>query len=631
MADGDGGLELSDLPNDILAYILDQLKDTRAAARTSVLSRRWRNLWARIPRLFFRNHQPHDSSHVSDALAAHAAHAVSAITQLTVMSLYSATPDATASWLCVAAPLISGELRFRNRSMVTISTLIQELGEEVVEERGVFELPCFPKATVIRLSLGFLGLSLPPSGVFSAQPALRKLHLEYVQFHGECTLDDGMMPFLKELVIFRVRGLANLTVKLKSLIQMFLWEILDLVRLNAVVPGLKNLCVSLSLRRWNLPSVRIVAEEVEDFSWGTWYDPGFVEFSEMPYLRMVTPPYVFPYGEHKVELNQNCQRFLRHFSRIHSLMLLVKFTPGLGDVWPLMEGITRLPDITILYLHLVARRHAYGASVLHILAMCTGISKLILQIQADFEGGIPCSLNCICHQPPSQGAQNVVLMCLEEVEIKNFNGKKHELDFVKVLFKAAPELRRMRFSTNLVDVEKISSLPESFDDSVEREFSDCDLSDTESKMEGITSLPNIEILSLVLFSHGHVIGASVLYLLRMCTGIRELSLKLPENSEVLNTCPLNCICDQKPNWRDEHILMKFLREAEILNFRGKGHEVDLVKLLLRAAPGLRRLRITCHRYFAAWERLSEYLQRLAGHHSKLRSVEVSQVMTPLQP
>ncbi|KAG8080188.1 hypothetical protein GUJ93_ZPchr0007g4062 [Zizania palustris] len=560
MADGDGGLELSDLPNDILAYILDQLKDTRAAARTSVLSRRWRNLWARIPRLFFRNHQPHDSSHVSDALAAHAAHAVSAITQLTVMSLYSATPDATASWLCVAAPLISGELRFRNRSMVTISTLIQELGEEVVEERGVFELPCFPKATVIRLSLGFLGLSLPPSGVFSAQPALRKLHLE-----------------------------------------------------------------------WNLPSVRIVAEEVEDFSWGTWYDPGFVEFSEMPYLRMVTPPYVFPYGEHKVELNQNCQRFLRHFSRIHSLMLLVKFTPGLGDVWPLMEGITRLPDITILYLHLVARRHAYGASVLHILAMCTGISKLILQIQADFEGGIPCSLNCICHQPPSQGAQNVVLMCLEEVEIKNFNGKKHELDFVKVLFKAAPELRRMRFSTNLVDVEKISSLPESFDDSVEREFSDCDLSDTESKMEGITSLPNIEILSLVLFSHGHVIGASVLYLLRMCTGIRELSLKLPENSEVLNTCPLNCICDQKPNWRDEHILMKFLREAEILNFRGKGHEVDLVKLLLRAAPGLRRLRITCHRYFAAWERLSEYLQRLAGHHSKLRSVEVSQVMTPLQP
>ncbi|KAG8080186.1 hypothetical protein GUJ93_ZPchr0007g2998 [Zizania palustris] len=477
MADGDGGLELSDLPDDILAYILDQLKDTRAAARTSVLSRRWRNLWARIPRLFFRNHQPHDSSHVSDALAAHAARADSAITQLTVMSLYSATPDDTASWLRVAAPLVSGELRFRNRSMVTISTLIQELIQQVVEERGVFELPCFPKATAIRLSLGFLGLSLPPSGVFSAQPALRELRLEYVQLHGECTLDDAMMPFLEELVIFRVRGLANLTVKLKSLIQMFLWEILDLVRLNAVVPGLKNLCVRLSLSRWNLPSVRIVAEAVEDFSWGTWYDPGFVELSEMPYLRMVTAPYVFPYGEHKVELNQNCQRFLRHFSRIHSLMLLVKFTPDvfvavqkispfslvllsskLDDVWPLMEGITRLPDITVLYLHLATQGHTYGASVLHILAMCTGISKLILQIQADFEGGIPCSVNCICHQPPSQGAQNFVVRFLEEVEIKNFNGKKHELDFVKVLFKAAPELRRMRFMSTEFHVLRTFSI-----------------------------------------------------------------------------------------------------------------------------------------------------------------------------
>ncbi|KAG8080190.1 hypothetical protein GUJ93_ZPchr0007g4445 [Zizania palustris] len=168
------------------------------------------------PDLFFGTTSPHDSSHVSDALTAHAARADAAITQqLTVKSFYSATPDDTASWLRVAAPFVSGELRFRNRSMVTISTLIQELIQQVVEERGVFELPCFPKATAIRLSLGFLGLSLPPSGVFSAQPALRELRLE-----------------------------------------------------------------------WNLSSVRIVAEEVEDFSWGTWYDPGFVEFSEMPYLRM---------------------------------------------------------------------------------------------------------------------------------------------------------------------------------------------------------------------------------------------------------------------------------------------------------------------------------------------------------
>ncbi|KAL5197991.1 hypothetical protein ABZP36_001503 [Zizania latifolia] len=323
--DGDGGLELSDLPDDMLAYILDHLKDTRAAARTSVLSRRWRNLWARIPRLFFRNQQLHDSSHVSDALAAHTARVAAAVKLLYVISPYSATPDATASWLRVAAPLVSGELRFRNRSLVPVGTLIQELGEEMVEKRGILELPCFPKATVIWLSLGFLGLSLPPSGVFAA---LRELHLEYVQLHGDFTLDDVMMPFLEELVICRARGFANLTIKLKPLIRMNLREIWGLVRLNAVVPGLKNLWVHLCLYSRNPSSVCIDAEELEELSWLAWYDPGFVKFNEMPYLRMVTAPAVFPYGgELKVELNQNCQKFLELFSRIHSLMLVVAITP----------------------------------------------------------------------------------------------------------------------------------------------------------------------------------------------------------------------------------------------------------------------------------------------------------------
>ncbi|KAG8080208.1 hypothetical protein GUJ93_ZPchr0007g5630 [Zizania palustris] len=323
--DGDGGLELSKLPDDILANILDHLEDTHAAARTSVLSRRWRDLWARIPRLFFRNHQPHDSSHVSDALAARAARAAAAINLLYVNSLYSATVDATASWLRIAAPLVSRVLRFHNRSLVPEETLIQELREAMLEQRGILELPCFPKATVIWLSLGFLGLSLPASGVFAA---LRKLHLEYVQFHGDFTLDDAMTPFLEKLVICKSRGFANLTINLKSLILMNLLEFWGLVRLNAVVPGLKNLWVQLCLYSTNPSLVCIDAEELEELSWLALYDPAFVKFNKMPYLLMVVAPAVFPYGgELKIELNKNCQKFLELFSRIHSLMLIVAITP----------------------------------------------------------------------------------------------------------------------------------------------------------------------------------------------------------------------------------------------------------------------------------------------------------------
>ena len=48
----DGGVDrISSLPDDLLHAILIRLRD---AARTSVLSRRWRRVWAHLPELSFR-------------------------------------------------------------------------------------------------------------------------------------------------------------------------------------------------------------------------------------------------------------------------------------------------------------------------------------------------------------------------------------------------------------------------------------------------------------------------------------------------------------------------------------------------------------------------------------------------
>ncbi|BAF21842.1 Os07g0548500 [Oryza sativa Japonica Group] len=362
--------------------------------------------------------------------------------------------------------------------------LFDEVFSDPIEERGALELPCFTRATKIALRLGFLGLSLPPSGVFAA---LRELRLSFVRFHGELTLDDTVMPFLEGLEIYSARVLASLTLRLKHLNWMNLSAVRGLLRLNAVVPRLKFLTVSCCFcsSTWlvAMAGVCIVAEELQVLRWLDWYCPRLIKFSQMPRLYVLSVSPFYPYGRHRqhTKFNPSCDRLLKTFSRIRCLEMLVFIEPHLGGVNPLMEGITRLPDIRFLHLQFSAHGHVYGASVLYMLTMCTGISNL--KIGGD-------------------------------------------------------------------------------------RYKDQDV------------------------------------------------------------CPPNCSCDRPPNWRDnKDISMRSLREVQMLNFRGKEHELDLLRVLVRVATGIRRIRITCHRSFAAWERLSAVIRSFARPET---SVEVSQAPPSLQ-
>ena len=54
-----GGVDrISALPDDMLLQVLARLGCARAAAHTSLLSRRWRGLWARLPELTFHDIGP---------------------------------------------------------------------------------------------------------------------------------------------------------------------------------------------------------------------------------------------------------------------------------------------------------------------------------------------------------------------------------------------------------------------------------------------------------------------------------------------------------------------------------------------------------------------------------------------
>jgi len=222
---------LSALPDDVLVLILLRL-DTAAAARTSILSRRWRRLWAILPELHFP--VPPEPARTRAILESHEA----ALRFLLVRTL-DAAPDSVAAWLPAAARRLSGRFVFINEDAA------KEGGEEEEEQGGAFELPCFGKATAIYLGLGSLGVAMPQAGIFAR---LTELSLFRVRLHGPCELGDAISsprcPCLQKLCICFVWGLNNLAIHSGSLLRVELAELDGLRQLTIVATVLKDLEVS---------------------------------------------------------------------------------------------------------------------------------------------------------------------------------------------------------------------------------------------------------------------------------------------------------------------------------------------------------------------------------------------------
>ncbi|KAF7072102.1 hypothetical protein CFC21_077281 [Triticum aestivum] len=91
----------------------------------------------------------------------------------------------------------------------------------------------------------------------------------------------------------------------------------------------------------------------------------------------------------------------------------------------------------------------------------------------------------------------------------------------------------------------------------------------------------------------HVFGAFALHLLGMHP-IRSATRKLKiivQRSEFKEECPVNCPCDEPKSWRSKNISLINLEEVEMEGFEGEDHEFDLLKVIIRCAPTLKRLAV----------------------------------------
>ena len=71
---------------------------------------------------------------------------------------------------------------------------------------------------------------------------------------------------------------------------------------------------------------------------------------------------------------------------------------------------------------------------------------------------------------------------------------------------------------------------------------------------------------------------------------RKLKIIL-QRSEFKEECPVNCPCDEPRSWRSKNFSLINLEEVEMEGFDGEDHEVDLLKVIIRWAPMLKRMAV----------------------------------------
>ncbi|TVU40405.1 hypothetical protein EJB05_13869, partial [Eragrostis curvula] len=438
-AAGAGKDHLSALPDDTLVLILLRLDTAAAGGRTSVLSRRWRRVWTLLPELRF-SFSPAPNL-IAAALAAHEA----PLRHLFVGAQHAAL-EPVADCLRAAARRLSGQLVVENHRSAN----------EVDEEDPAFEIPCFDSATTVSLNLGFLGIVMPPAGVFAR---LTELTLISVWFHGPPELigdavSSPRCPSLQKLGIKYTFGLANLAIHSESLLQLKLQKMYGLQQLTVDAPVLQELDV-IDCFDWNQPIANISAPQLVSLFWKDSYDPSSVLFGNMEQPQSLT----LTASNFYVNMSHGMPIVYR--DSISDLG--TKLTnQSIGNFQYLMEDLRKFPSLEALAVMLRNEGHAFGASIFHVLRMCTSLTKfaLVQGPENDLEAQSTCQSSCVCDELTNWKTEELTLNRLHAVLIIDMKGTDHEVAFLKRLFSWATVLKSVKILYTSVTASKAKEMHE---------------------------------------------------------------------------------------------------------------------------------------------------------------------------
>ncbi|KAL6657885.1 hypothetical protein ACP70R_005665 [Stipagrostis hirtigluma subsp. patula] len=411
---------ISGLPDNLLHSILLHLPCTAEAARTTVLARRWRHVWANLPELSlcFRAGtvaQPQDR--VDAALAACSAPTVKRLVITMPFTSPRLPPHRITSWLRFASQRVAGELQLQlNNTFATTA-----------EEKEVVVLPLCERVTSIDIALSDhkLQFQLPPDGVFSALATMRMTKV-LVDSHELEGILSSRCPHLKELALESIvfqEGALVLSIRSDSLERL---EIrLPKMHLQLVAPELQAFSLGLFLSDFH-----IVAPKLSEVYWNNHYsvyDPSRHRFAEAGrHLRRLV-----------VDATSSVLPLMHRFDTINELDLTVHVRQGVEEYERFLVDTNMLSKCEVLVVRFQEMKHAFKPAILHLLRKCTGIRKLVVYSNYEMDDDYPCkSLSgCPCGWLVNRRTNSIVLDSLEEVEIKGDGRADHKIELVRLFCK----------------------------------------------------------------------------------------------------------------------------------------------------------------------------------------------------
>ncbi|KAM3214977.1 hypothetical protein ACQJBY_067115 [Aegilops geniculata] len=403
---------ISALPDDLLRLVLARLGCARAAMRTSVLSRRWRGLL--LPGRVFRG----VAFHKLEAALGRVSPAVS------LLEIH------VAKWACRLPPeqLRASRVTSLLRAAARLAPEEFALALPGESTRNTYdvELPSFHRATSIVLDALFF-FRVPAGNEF---PVLETLSL------SGCMVDlNALLPHCPCLRVLRIKPTKfwtkgmDLTVHSTSL-QELVVENKWTRNVDIVAPSLKQLTMSMVF--YIDKNISVMAPMMEKVSWQCLYvrvrgEAGFGLWC-LGKLRLQTAE----------RQGQPTSLHIHAYTNKRSYRLL-------NEVDSCREAIQKhlVDAFSVLELHLETAGHVFGAFVFHLIGMnCihSAMQRLKVVLQRSMKEG--CLTNCRC-DPMNWKTETISLTTLKEMEVDGFEGQDHEFDFLKLVFKSAPNLERV--------------------------------------------------------------------------------------------------------------------------------------------------------------------------------------------